>query len=63
MTQEEKILHLLKTEPDETQQVLMGGFSMGQEVREIALFHSGQDVDYEELIDLIFEYDKIITWW
>ena len=63
MTLRKKILHLFKTEPDETQQTLIRILSMEQECREIRLYQLEEEVDYEEVIDLIFDYDKVITWW
>jgi len=45
-----KTLHILKTEP-----------SQGQETTVFKLYD--EDADYEKLIDLIFEYDKTVSWW
>ncbi|MBW2066105.1 MAG: hypothetical protein JRJ03_14395 [Deltaproteobacteria bacterium] len=57
------ILHILKTEPDETQKVLMERISEGRKSLEFLLFGHEKGVDYERLIDLIFDCDKVITWW
>jgi hypothetical protein len=35
--------------------------SQGKETSVFALYD--EQADYEELIDLIFEHDKIISWW
>ena len=65
MARKKKILHLLKTEPDEMQRTLMVNFSNACINLEIPLYEvDGQeDVDYDAIIDLIFEYDQVITWW
>jgi hypothetical protein len=56
-----KILHILKTEPEPNTKVLMDILSEGQEATTFALF--GGQTDYERLIDLIFEHEKVISWW
>jgi len=58
-----KILHILKTEPDHTTKTLMSAFdgSQGEEVTIFRLYDP--QADFEKLIDLIFEHDKIISWW
>ena len=58
-----KILHILKTEPENNTKILMAslGESQGKETSVFALYD--EQVDYEKLIDLIFEHDKIISWW
>ena len=60
-----KILHLLKTEPDEMQRILMDNLSKGSDNLEVSLYGADGDdhVDYDEIVDLIFEYDQVITWW
>ncbi len=58
-----KILHILKTEPENNTKTLMAslGESQGKETSVFALYD--EQADYEKLIDLIFEHDKIISWW
>ena len=56
-----KTLHILKTEPDNNTRVLMDSISQGQETTVFKLYD--EDANYEKLIDLIFEYDKTISWW
>jgi len=56
-----KILHILKTPPDDTTRLLKGIVSEGQDNTEISLYE-GQP-DYERLIDLIFENEQVISWW
>lgn len=60
-----KILHLLKTEPDDIQRILMNNLSKGNDNLEIPLYGVERDaiVDYDKVVDLIFEYDQVITWW
>jgi len=56
-----RILHIYKTEPDDTTKTLVNILSEGEEVTEFDLFKGS--VDYGELLDLIFEHDKVVTWW
>ena len=60
-----KILHLLKTEPDDMQKTLMNNLSKGNDNLGVPLYevNGGENVDYDEIIDLIFEYDQVIAWW
>lgn len=57
-----KVLHILKTEPDDVTKSLLSTLStpLGKEATLIRLNDS---TDYEELIDLIFGHDKVICWW
>ena len=57
-----KILHILKTEPDDKTNALISAFGMPHS-QESTVFRLDDSTDYEELIDTIFEYDKVITWW
>ncbi|MBW2036030.1 MAG: hypothetical protein JRI41_00930 [Deltaproteobacteria bacterium] len=56
-----KILHIFKHEPDDEVKKLSAGISEGEEVSEFGLYEG--NIDYGSLIDLIFEHDKVITWW
>ncbi|MFC1821164.1 hypothetical protein ACFL9T_00520 [Thermodesulfobacteriota bacterium] len=56
-----KILHTLKSEPDETTKAFIEATSDGEESTVFPLYE--EDPDYEKLIDLIFENDKVISWW
>jgi len=56
-----KVLHIYKTQPDEMTKTLVRTLSEGEQVTEFDLFRG--DVDYEKLLDLIFDHDKVITWW
>ena len=56
-----KLLHVLKSEPDEIIKTLMKSSSEGNDVQQFELF--ANDVDYDKLVELIFENDKVISWW
>ena len=56
-----KILHILKSEPDQNSQNLMRLVNEGEEAAEFRLYEGNPD--YEKLIDLIFENEKVISWW
>ena len=55
-----KVLHILKSEPDEAVEQLMAAFD-GADVTTIAVYEG--DVDWEGLVDGIFASDKVICWW
>lgn len=55
-----KVLHILKSEPDEAVQELMQAF-VDDEVKTVALFEG--EIDWAELVDDIFEHEKVICWW
>lgn len=65
MAKKKKILHLLKTVPDEMQRILMDQLSTGGLNLEIPLYEidGEENVDYDEIVDLIFQHDQVITWW
>lgn len=56
-----KVLHVLKSEPDEIIKTLMGSFAESNEVQEFEMYKG--DVDYDKLIELVFDSDKVICWW
>lgn len=56
-----KLLHILKSDPDENTRTFIEILSEGEEATEISLFEEA--ADYDKLIDMIFEHDKVITWW
>ena len=56
-----KLLHILKSPPDERTRTLMDIISQGEEMTEVNL--NDEATDYGKLVDLIFENDKVITWW
>ncbi len=56
-----KVLHILRSEPDETVEKLTGMFSPKDESCVIALY--GDKMDWFSLVDYIFTYDRVICWW
>ena len=56
-----KLLHILKSEPDEQTKTLIESLSQGGEATEFGLYDEA--ADYGKLIDLIFKHKKVITWW
>ena len=56
-----RILHILKSEPDETTRRLIDIISEGERATRINLYE-GQ-TSYDQLIDFMFEHDKVISWW
>ena len=56
-----KLLHVLKSESDDATRTLMKASSEGNDVQQFELF--ANDVDYDKLVELIFENDKVISWW
>ena len=56
-----KILHILRSEPDEmTRNLIRRSFEEAQDI-EISLYH--ENVNYDELVAEIFSSDKVISWW
>ncbi|MEW6408839.1 MAG: hypothetical protein AB1488_01835 [Nitrospirota bacterium] len=57
-----KILYILKSEPDEIIKKIIEYHSTNKNhtVKIIELYK--ENTGYDELIDLIFEYDKVISW-
>jgi len=55
-----KVLHIFRSRPDETVNALMAPFS-DQEEKKTVLYES--EVDWDQLVDDIFESDKVISWW
>ena len=56
-----KILHLLKSEPDENMRVLIDTLSKDREAILYPLYED--DTDYERMLDLVFECDQTVSWW
>jgi len=54
------VLHILRTEPDETVQELMEAFA-DDERTTISLF--AEEVDWPGVVDAIFAAEKTICWW
>jgi hypothetical protein len=56
-----KVLHLLKSEPDETVRILFQWLSRETETSVVELY--GDELDWCSLVDDIFENDRVICWW
>jgi hypothetical protein len=56
-----KVLHILKSEPDETVEKLVEAVSKDNQSSVTMLY--GDHVDWEELVGDIFLHDKVICWW
>jgi len=57
-------MHILKSPPDDLQRTFMYNLSLGYSCLQFPLFDFDEGPpDYNELIDLIFEFDEVITWW
>jgi len=56
-----KVLHILRSEPDEIVETLGEAVSRNQPSSVAILYEN--DVDWEGLVDDIFLHDKVICWW
>jgi hypothetical protein len=56
-----KVLHVLRSEPDEITRGLIDGMSRAGAGKEVALYEGA--VDYARLVQDIFQSDKVICWW
>ncbi len=57
---EKKTLHIIRSQPDEFEEKLIF-LSKNPEDKVINLYE--KDVDWEKLVEDIFIYDKVISWW
>jgi hypothetical protein len=55
-----KILHIVKSKPKEITKKIIELQSKKHEVKVINL--KKKDISYEDMIDDIFSYDKVISW-
>lgn len=55
-----KILHILNDGPTTLSDQIIGVQSKENEVKTIDL--STKDVSYEDVVDAIFSYDKVVSW-
>ena len=61
-----KILHILKSEPDDTVARVIEAQSFEEEVAVVSLYQdeiTGHAVDWSRLVEDIFAYDRVICWW
>ena len=56
-----KILHILRSEPDETVQNIVKSTTNGDESKIMELYQ--ENIDWSRLVDDIFSHDKVISWW
>ena len=56
-----KVLHILRTEPEETVEKFTHHLAEEHEMSVVALYEDAQD--WGGLVDDIFAYDKVICWW
>ncbi len=57
---EKKTLHLLRSKPDEVTEKILN-LAKQENDKIIKLYED--NVDWEKLIDEIFEFDRVISWW
>ena len=55
------ILHILRSEPDDTVEKFTVAMSMEDTASVVMLYE--EPVDWPTLVDKIFENDKVICWW
>ncbi len=58
---EMKVLHLVKTEPDDKTVQMIEALAEGQKATRADLWQSV--VDYDHLLAQIFENERVISWW
>jgi hypothetical protein len=56
-----KVLHILKSEPDETVEKLCEGLTGENDASVFVLYEN--NVDWNALVDDIFYHDKVVCWW
>ena len=60
------VLHILKSEPDETIAGLIEDLAGEEGVTVVSLYDdkiSGATLDWGRLVDDIFTFDRVICWW
>ncbi len=56
-----KILHIFRTEPDETVENIVKTATNGDESKVLELYKG--DIDWSRVVDDIFSHEKMISWW
>lgn len=56
-----KIVHLLRSEPDEMVRQLINDVSKNANTSEIVLY--AETINYARVVDEIFSSDRLISWW
>jgi len=57
-----KILHLLRSKPDEMVKMLITETFKESESIQVNLYEEGEP-DYEWLVQQLFAADKVVSWW
>ena len=57
-----KILHLLRSEPDEMVKMLIDAIFKGSDSIRVNLYEESEP-DYEWLVQQLFAADKVVSWW
>ena len=61
----QKILHLLRTEPDETMEKIIEALTEDRGATVVCLYQDGisnTPVNWRRVVDDIFSHDKVICW-
>ena len=58
-----KILHILRSRPDDTVEKLIKTSTNGDQPKAVELYRFGEKMDWSHLVDDIFSHDKVISWW
>jgi len=56
-----KILHILRSGPDEMVEMFIGSVFENSESIRVPLYEDAQD--YDSLIQQLFSADKVVSWW
>ncbi len=56
-----KLLHILRSQPDDLVRFLIGKMAQGDGSIEVPLYRG--PVDYDRLVKEIFQSDRVICWW
>lgn len=56
-----KVLHILRSQPDSRSMELITSLDDAEHCRVIALYET--TVDYSQLVEAVFDADRVICWW
>jgi hypothetical protein len=56
-----RVLHIIRTEPDDTTKTFVEGFSKDEGAKKVVLYEG--NTDWPALVDDIFAHDNVICWW
>ncbi|MDP2646240.1 MAG: hypothetical protein Q8P24_14965 [Desulfobacterales bacterium] len=56
-----KTLHIMRSQPDEMVRMFVEGLGPGGQSSEFPLY--GNNVNYDRLVEEIFESERVISWW